>query len=184
MWPMGHVAVAYLCLVTYDRFRSTDLSIDGPTVLILVFGSLFPDIVDKPLAWYLGVLPTGRSLGHSLLFLLPLCLVVAIIARNRNRIAWAIAFAIGVITHVFLDALPILWDSTASADFLLYPLIAVEPYEDDTAPGVIELFVNSLYDPYFLVEFPLLAIALYVWYRRGFPGIKTLLNRFGRASNS
>lgn len=171
MWPMGHVAVAYLCLIGYDRLRSTNLSIDGTTVLIVCFGALFPDLVDKPLAWYLGVLPTGRSLGHSLVVLVPLCLAVGMLAAQRDRIGWAVAFAIGVMSHVILDALPVLWDPTASADFLAYPIVRVEPYADESAPGVFELLLNSLTDPYFLIEFPLLAIALFAWYQRGLPGV-------------
>lgn len=182
MWPMGHVAIAYLCLVCFDRFQGRTRP-DDAAAIIVVFGALFPDLIDKPLAWYLGVLPTGRSLGHSLVFLIPLCIVIGILAWRFGKPIWGIAFAIGSLSHTLVDALPVLWRDGESAGFLFWPLVSLEGYGEEGSPSVIVLLTDSMTDPYFLIEFPLLAIAVIVWVRQGMPGIstiRTILERNGR----
>jgi len=72
MWPWGHLAVGYLLwsvLVRDRRFRPPT----GAETLLLAVGTQFPDAVDKPLAWSLGVLPNGRSLAHSVFLATALC---------------------------------------------------------------------------------------------------------------
>jgi len=169
MWPMGHVAIAYILYALSTRLRFEERPTGGPTVVV-VFGSLFPDLVDKPLAWYLGVLPTGRTLAHSLLVLVPLCAVVFFVARQRGRGEYGVAFGIGALSHTLVDALPVLWDEEASARFLLWPYRSVPEYEEGP-PGVLELLGESATDPYFLSEFVLLAIALALWRAHGYPGL-------------
>lgn len=178
MWPWGHVAVAYLCWLAYARIVDANAD-DGIAVVILTFGALFPDLVDKPLAWYVGILPTGRSLAHSLLLLVPLSLIVYGLARRHDRREWGVAFAIGAISHALLDAAPALWRADASATFLVYPLIPIEGYGERGTPTVTELLVNSLSEPYFLLEIPLSLIALVIWYRRGCPGVGQIRSSLG-----
>ena len=170
MWPLGHVAVAYLCytIATRARFDAPPAHIPA---LLLVFGSQFPDLVDKPLAWYLGVIPTGRTLAHSLLVLVPLSVAVLAISSHYDRGEYGIAFAIGALSHSVVDALPVLWGVDGSADHLLWPITPVEAYESG-APSVIALLQDSLGDPYFLAEFVLAAIAFTLWRRDGYPGLE------------
>ena len=183
---MGHIAVAYLCLVIADQYREVNQP-DGMAVLIVTFGALFPDLVDKPLAWYFGMLPSGRSLAHSFVVLVPLCVIVIAIARRKGRTWWGLAFGIGVISHALLDALPALWREDSSVSFLLYPILGVEEYGEEGPPTVWGLLLNSLHDPYFLIEFPLLAVAAIVWYREGKPGLSIIhrwiatVRRIGRS---
>ena len=172
MWPVGHVAVAYLCYRLSTRARFEAPPAHGP-VLLLLFASQFPDLVDKPLSWYAGVLPTGRTLAHSLLFLLPLSLVVYRLARRYDRGEYGIAFGIGAISHALVDAVPVLWNPEAEAAFLLWPLLPVHPYENG-APTVVGLLGDSLTDPYLHLEFVLLAIALVLWRRDGYPGLEPI----------
>jgi hypothetical protein len=171
MWPWGHLAVAYLLSTGYVRARF-DRPMGGAPVLWLAVGSQFPDLVDKPLAWYVGVLPTGRSLAHSLLVLLPVIALAYALARRYGQRESGVAFGIGGLSHVGTDALPALWNPDATATFLLWPVLSVTPYEG--SPGILALFQSSLSDPYFLVELSLVAIAAGVWYRDGFPGLGTL----------
>lgn len=161
MWPMGHVGVAYILYTISTRFRHDQTPSLGPTV-ILLFGSLFPDLVDKPLSWYLGVLPTGRTLAHSLLVLIPLCAVVYLVTRYYDRSEYGVAFTIGALSHSLIDVLPVFWDEEASANFLLWPYLSVPEYENG-APSVMELLSNSLSSLYFLSEFVFLAVALVLW---------------------
>lgn len=173
MWPIGHAAGAYLIYAAWGHSRG-EVPPDGSAVLILVVASLLPDLVDKPLSWYLGVLPTGRSLTHSLLVVLPLCLAIGVLAARYDRTEWGIAFGCGALSHLLFDALPALWRPDAVLGFLFYPLIPVEPYEEG-APTLVGLLVNSIDDPYFYTEFVLLALAVVVWRRHGYPGIDRLI---------
>ncbi len=170
MWPIGHVAIAYLFYTASTRLRFDA----GPTAIaavIVAFGSLFPDLVDKPLAWYFGALPTGRTLAHSLVFLVPFVLVVYAIARWRGYAEYGFAFGLGAISHSLVDAAPALWRTGENVDFLVWPLISVESYEEG-APTVLGLLRESLTDPYFLSEFLFMAIALLVWRADGYPGLE------------
>jgi membrane-bound metal-dependent hydrolase YbcI (DUF457 family) len=170
MWPPGHVAIAYLLYRASIELRS-DVEPSALPVLVLGFGSLFPDLVDKPLAWYLGAIPTGRTLAHSLLLLVPLSVGVYLLARRYDRDECGIAFAVGALSHSLVDALPALWDPETDAAFLLWPLLSVEPYEGGP-PTITALFLDSLSEPYFLLEFVLLGVALALWRRDGYPGVR------------
>ncbi|AGB38985.1 metal-dependent hydrolase [Natronococcus occultus] len=171
MWPLGHAAIGYLCytLATRTRFDRPPGQI---AVLVLLFGTQFPDLIDKPLAWYLGVIPTGRTLAHSLLFLVPVSIAVYVLARRYGRAEYGFAFGLGALSHTLVDALPALWGGT-DPSFLLWPALPVEGYESG-APSVTALFLESLGDPYFLSEFVLAALALAIWRRDGSPGLATL----------
>ena len=173
MWPIGHLAIGYILYAVSTRLRFDEEPADGP-VLVVLLGSLFPDLVDKPLAWYLDVLPTGRTLAHSLLVLVPLCTAVYLVSRYYDRAEYGIAFAIGALSHSLVDALPVLWDDEATADFLLWPYWSVELYDESGPPAVTELLVESLFQPYFLSEFVLLVIALVLWRRHDYPGLSLL----------
>ncbi|ELY61080.1 metal-dependent hydrolase [Natronolimnohabitans innermongolicus] len=186
MWPLGHVAIAYLCYVvaTRARFDASPAHFPIP-VLFLVVGSQFPDLVDKPLAWYLGVIPTGRTLAHSLLLLVPLSVAVYFVATRYDRRECGIAFAIGALSHSIVDAVPALWGVTESATHLLWPITSVEEYEQGP-PTVLGLLQDSLTDPYFLSEFVFAAVAFVLWRRHGYPGlgaVRTALERVRPAAN-
>lgn len=188
MWPLGHAAVAYLLYSLWMRTTRDGAAFRIPgaegsasiAVAFLLVGSQFPDLIDKPLAWYLGVLPTGRTLAHSLFFVVPVVVVVGVITARHDRLEreYGIVFGIGAISHVLVDAVPALW---GGSDWyhLLWPLTSVEPYESG-APSVIDLFVASLGDPFFLLEFVLAGVALVVWYRDGYPGLSLVKRTLGR----
>ena len=174
MWPLGHAAVAYLCYAGLWHSRTAQPPADGAAVGLLL-GSQLPDLVDKPLSWYLSVLPTGRSLAHSLVVIGPLIALVWVLSSRYSRGEYGIAFGVGAIAHVLTDALPTLW-SDGGASFLLWPLLALEPYPDG-APSIMGLLVDSLGDPFFISEFVLAAIAVGLWHRDGYPGLGLIQRR-------
>lgn len=180
MWPFGHVAVAYLCytLATRVRFDAPPAAVP---VLWLAVGSQFPDLVDKPLAWYLGVLPTGRTLAHSLLVLVPLSMVGLALAGRYDRSEYGVAFVIGALSHAVVDAVPVLWNADASAAHLLWPVVPVPAYEEG-APSVLGLLQESLSDPYFFAEFVLAGLAVVYWRRHGSPGLEPIRTTVDRVS--
>lgn len=168
MWPLGHAAVAYLLYSGSTRWRF-DRSAESLAVVLVLLGSQVPDLIDKPMSWYGGLLPTGRTLAHSLLFLIPLCLILHLVFRHRSRIELGIAFAIGALSHAIVDAIPTLWDPESIPTFLLYPIIAVDPYEEGP-PSVVAMLFDQLTSPWFHLEFVLAGAAVYLWLRDGRPG--------------
>ena len=172
MWPLGHVAIGYLLYSGSTRWRF-ETPPEPIAVFVVVFGSLFPDLIDKPLSWYGGVLPTGRTLAHSLVVLIPLCIALYLVFRQRDRPELAIAFAIGAISHAIVDAIPSLWNPDFVPTFLLYPLIEVEPYEEGP-PAVTAMLVDQLTSPWFHLEFVLAIMAFILWRRDGYPGLERL----------
>lgn len=178
MWPIGHVAGAYLLYAAYARLGAARPG-DAMAVALVAVGALLPDLVDKPLAWYLGVLPTGRTLMHSVLVVVPLSTAAIALAARYDRRPWGTALALGVLSHLLLDALPAIWREETSAVFLLYPMIPAEPYPEG-APTITGLLLDSLAQPYFYLEFALLAAAVVVWRRDGAPGTVPLRRAVGR----
>lgn len=148
MLPLGHLSFAYLWYVLYAAVGTHRL----PARLALIplaFGSQFPDLVDKPLA-YIGILTYGRSLAHSL-FAFLVCVVVVWwgtaklrdhwpteTVAERLRIVTPVAFAIGYASHLIGDTYRFfLAGDFWTARFLLYPLFPVpQSPADDVAPWV------------------------------------------------
>jgi len=87
----------------------------------LALGALLPDLIDTPigLLWF-GSTGTGRLAAHSLLFGGGLMVVILLrTRRGRPRKRW-MPVAIGVLLHLFLDAM---W---ASPESLWWPLLGLE----------------------------------------------------------
>lgn len=171
MWPIGHASVAYLLYTALAR-RRFDRGPDAIAAILVGVGGISPDLVDKPLSWSAGILPTGRSLSHSLLVIVPIVLAVYLLASWYADAEYGVAFGVGMFSHPLVDAAPALW-SDQSANFLAWPILSVTPYEG-APPTVLELFRSSLGNPYFLLEFLLLALAIAVWRSDGYPGLSVL----------
>ncbi len=83
----------------------------------VAFGALLPDIVDKPIVWFIlreSVLG-GHHVGHSLLFSLVLLVSgIAVAAKGDNRL---LLIAFGAITHITFDSMThVPWS-------ILYPFV-------------------------------------------------------------
>jgi len=105
MWPWGHLAVAYLIYTGYSH-RRADHPPRALPMIALAIGSQFPDLIDKPFAWSLEILPGGRTLAHSV-FVAALLLPAAYsLARRVDRPEIGTAFAIGHVSHLLADVPP------------------------------------------------------------------------------
>ena len=156
--------MGYLLGVGLDRRWKRVLGPGGAS-LALVVGTQVPDLVDKPLAWSLGVLPTGRSLAHSLLVGPVLVGLAVLLAwRYRRHTVWP-AFAVGYLAHLAGDALyPALRGEFASLGFLLWPV--VPPIEYETPQTFAAHFAQLAASPPVLFETGLFALAVLVALRR------------------
>ena len=142
MDPVTHAAVAYLLYVAYPAVTTHRLPARWALVPVAV-GSQFPDLIDKPLAYW-GAIPYGRSLAHSVFSLLAVCAVVwwatrSLSIRLGDRVPeslWRVtpaAFAIGYAAHLLGDS----WQGLLRGDFfavrfLAYPLFGVPRSPSDS----------------------------------------------------
>jgi membrane-bound metal-dependent hydrolase YbcI (DUF457 family) len=172
MWPWGHLAVGYLLCTALVRVRNEGTP-SGWAALAVAFGTQFPDLVDKPLAWWLEVLPGGRTLAHSVLTVTVVVTVVYALARRRDAADLAVAFGIGYLSHPFADAvLPFLQGHTEYVAYLLWPLFGMPFYRTEeivlTSVGRFHLTA------YGLAQLGLALVAVAVWVSDGAPGLAAL----------
>jgi hypothetical protein len=178
MWPWEHVAAGYLAYSLFARVAYGRAPL-GDATLAVVAAALLPDLIDKPLAWGAHLLPSGRSLAHSLFFAGPAIVATGLLVGRRV----AIAFALTYLGHLGADAVyPMALGQPPVYHFLLWPLLELPPTE---TPGLLFRtrhlfgdFLEFLETPrgrlYLLVEGTLLGSAAALWVLDGRPGVGTV----------
>jgi hypothetical protein len=174
MWPWAHAALGYLWYTLYLRARRSGVPAGWPVVALGV-GTQLPDLVDKPLAWYLSVLPYGRTLAHSLLVAVPVVLLAVWLTRRRDQRLVGVAFGVGYLSHLLGDSLHALvtvdW---ADLSFLLWPLLEPPiPPEGETV-GLLAHLRDIEGSPFFLFGLLLTGAMLVLWHRHDCPGVSEL----------
>lgn len=129
----------------------------------LALGAIFPDLVDKPLSLLITPEPaTTRLYAHALTFAM-VGLAVAVLGTNRGT-AWrkrSVAFAVGLLVHLLLDAM---W---TAPETLFWPVFGFE-FAASGAPTVGQWLVEPFTDPIAAVLEALgLAYLIYLWHRAG-----------------
>lgn len=179
MWPWEHLAFGYLLCTVSTRLLFRRAPSKGAAVALLV-GTQLPDVVDKPLSWWLDVLPTGHTLAHSLLVAAPLSASVLAVSFWRGRLHVGWAFAVGYASHLVGDVVyPAMIGRDVRLGFLLWPLVPARP--DDVvdplayASELFRLMYDHLISPegatYLLLELFLLGTFVLLWALDGFPGL-------------
>lgn len=172
MWPWGHLAVAYLGYRTicFIKPTSTLWKLTIGTVLAVSIGALFPDLVDKPLAWSLSILPSGRSLAHSLLTLTVITSVGWRLATHNQHRRLIVAFAFGAFSHSLSDLGPETvaglvvgdWAQLTWTTYLFWPVLPSPPYPNDTSLiSHLEAFTLT---PFVLAQLLLFCVVGILWY--------------------
>lgn len=171
MWPWAHAGVGYLIYSLYCR--RCGVRPQGSAVILLGFATQLPDLIDKPFAWTIPLLPGGRTLGHTLLFALPLVGLVIWYARDRGMPQLGSAFGIGYLSHLLSDGVATLvTDSIGNTTFLLWPLLPLPTWS--TAPSFIAHLTALQLTPWIGFELALTAAAMAVWVIDGIPGLECL----------
>jgi len=178
MWPWEHLCFGYLLYSLVARGTGREQPSERDTAALAVATQL-PDLIDKPLAWTVAVLPSGISLAHSLAFAVPCCLLAWGLARRRSAPALGVAFAVGYGSHLAGDSLyPLFTSGEAATAFLFWPFVARPPIEDTAfLSEVSQLFASFqtfLATPrgqvYLLAEATVLGLVVVLWVRDGRPG--------------
>ena len=178
MWPWGHLAAGYLVYTAYTRLHTGDPPADVPA-LVALLGTQLPDLVDKPLAWSLVVLPTGRSLGHSLVVGAVVLPVAWALAARRDARPLAAALSIGWLSHLLGDALyPLVNGEFAHVAFLAWPLLPLPAYEVEASFAAHFALLSP--SPTLAFELALVALASFAWHADGYPGLATVRSLSGR----
>lgn len=100
--PWGHFAVAFVPYLAYSVGRHRRLpTVDGVTLLAVA--SQLPDLVDKPFAWWFGLLPSGRAGAHSIALAVLAIAAVTATARHLDRSDLAALFTFGYLSHIYAD---------------------------------------------------------------------------------
>jgi len=181
MWPWEHVAFAYVVYSLSTRAISQRPP-SNRSVYPLAFGALFPDLVDKPLAWTLGVFPSGYAVGHSL-FALPVFATVALVAfRTLHWTRGSVAYSLGHGTHLLGDVVyPSLVGGPLATSAVLWPLVripATPPRRGfvETVTDYFTTWVGTFGSPETLpllaFEVSLAALVVALWVLDGTPGIR------------
>jgi membrane-bound metal-dependent hydrolase YbcI (DUF457 family) len=123
--PIEHFIVAFLPAFAYVVVRDQGLPSRALSFVVFV-GSQFPDIVDKPLAHVLVIIPSGRVFMHSLPFAIPISAIVLAYGwwTDRPRVAGGFVFA--YLLHLFGDNRRVLLEGSIPPD-LLWPFVAPKP---------------------------------------------------------
>lgn len=183
MWPWGHLAVGYLLYSPLRRLTTPGVP-TGREVLVLAIATQIPDLVDKPLAWGLGVFPSGYAVAHSIFVAGPLGLVALVVAARVDRPTYGLAYLVGHWSHLAGDVVVALaLDNPYSISRVLWPLIVLPG--SHTSLGTIEqiqyyfgAFLSVLASPegptVFVLFFGPLATALALWLVDGAPVAREL----------
>lgn len=178
MWPWDHLAFGYLLYLVLGAWKPSP-HVDDLTFIVLAIGTQLPDVVDKPLAWSLGVLPSGLSLGHSFVFLALLTPLAVAVSNRHGRPVLAGALVTGVASHLVGDVLfALLVGSPRPYQFLFWPAIpAVTEPSVGLVPTIGELWFEYLtflstprHATYLVVDLLFNGMAVAVWITNGAPG--------------
>jgi hypothetical protein len=193
MWPWDHLVFGYLLYAVVVRVTDRDPPGDLQALVVAVATQL-PDLIDKPLGWLLGVLPSGRSLGHSLPVFVVLLVGVAWLDRRvggrpattgrHGRVT--LAFAVAFVSHLAGDVLyPVAVGGPFAPQFLLWPFLAVPAAPVDSASGhllvlweqYVQVMTSSAGGLALAFEAVFLAAGAAVWLSDGAPGAPPSLRR-------
>lgn len=194
MWPWGHLAFGYLLYAGYVGVVRRKAPRGWP-VVVLAFGTQFPDLVDKPLALWFHVLPEGRTLTHTLLVFLPASVLLLVLAWNYRRTALAWAFTLGWGSHLVGDSIQSLHNHAyRELTFLLWPVLPAPDYAATSFQYHLaqllwllhQVTLHSLFSPgdnFFVLQIWLAMFVFLLWIGQGMPPFELFGQLLGRPAD-
>lgn len=183
MWPWEHVAVGYLALSVGTHLLRRRPPMDREAIAAAV-GAVLPDLIDKPLAWGLGLFPSGYGAAHSVFFALPAAAATVALARARGRTSVGVAMAVGYLSHLPADLFArTIADGRVPVERVLWPVRTdTSTYPEGflgTFWSFLQAYVGGLLagelDVALFVPLVAVGICLVVWLRDGAPGLRPVL---------
>ncbi|MEY7847897.1 metal-dependent hydrolase [Natrarchaeobius sp. A-rgal3] len=169
MQPVVHLVVGYICYAAYARWRLDGPPADAPA-LAAIGGAALPDLIDQSLA-AAGITGVTRTIGHSLLFVVPLVAVVWLYTRARDRELLGVAFAIGILSHIATD-MPwhVLAGDYDELGFLLWPITPMPEYSGVKELGTVAgVEITTLW-----LEAVIFVAGIALWWQDGRPGLEAV----------
>lgn len=195
MMPWEHAAIGYVVysLFVHAAYRAPPT---GRETLVVVFASILPDLIDKPLAWQFHVFDGGRALGHSIFFATSLSLAVLMLAYNRGRPKLGMAFSFGYLLHLPADVFPsYLQGGDPSWHVVLWPINGGGGQHESFTAGFLDNFTEYVGivvtelasgdpSPYVLLLVGLAILTVVLWIYDGMPILRELYFGLQRVLNS
>ncbi|SFG70504.1 LexA-binding, inner membrane-associated putative hydrolase [Halopelagius inordinatus] len=172
MWPWGHLAFGYVVYSLVSRVARRRAPA-WPAVAFLALGTQMPDLVDKPLAWTLSILPNGRSFAHSLIFGTLIAVSIVVLLR-RLDVRGGLPFAVGYYSHLVGDVvIPVSNGDFADLAFLLWPVLPV-PQDHHSSVSILRYILTADLTSRYLLEMGLAGLVGLWWLVDGAPGAAEL----------
>ncbi|SEH10663.1 LexA-binding, inner membrane-associated putative hydrolase [Natronorubrum sediminis] len=171
MWPWEHAIVGYLAYSLFCHTVYRD-SPGGLEAFAVVFASVLPDLIDKPLAWEYGIFDSGYALGHSIFFAVPLSLFVGIVAHSLGRPRTGLAFGLGYLLHLPSDVV-----DAYVREGVYQPELMYWPVETTGSHGHSRNFLEQFFLLFSQYQSELLAgdLSTYMWIQIGMASGAALL---------
>jgi hypothetical protein len=177
MLPWEHLAVGYLGYSLWSHLRAGQRPAGLPVVILAVATQL-PDLVDKPLGWWIGVLPSV-GLGHSLFFAAPVMVLAWLLGGRRLGIPVVLGLGSHLLGDVFFKAVV---GGSLEYAFLVWPLFDQPVSGNGGGEGLfsqvgywiahfLEFLTSSEGLAYLGFEVLLVGSALLLWIYDGVPGL-------------
>lgn len=115
MFIFGHAGLSLMGYQVLWRKKTGSYTMGTAQVAAILFFSLLPDLLDKPLTlWFFQEAVSTRWLGHTMAFSLLVCAAVYLFVPSQKKWVWACP------GHLLLDRM---WESPHT---LLFPLLGWE----------------------------------------------------------
>jgi len=126
-------------------------------IRILLIGSILPDLIDKPLGYlFRDILSSGRTLGHTLLFLILISIVGFYLYFSHRRTSIP-TLSFGTLTHLVLDRM---WRIPST---LFWPIYGFSFAKEDVADWIPKMLSGLMTDSEIYVA-EILGAAILCWF--------------------
>lgn len=119
------VAHAFLGLLLGLIFL--EITGDRRVIPLCVAGAILSDLIDKPLALLVPALGSGRTIGHSLLFIVVISFIALTLYRSKHTLL-GVAFACSVFLHQIFDSMWQIMPTWFFPVFGPFPLMTTPDY--------------------------------------------------------
>ncbi len=137
------------------RFAFSKNRID---IRLLLIGSLLPDIIDKPLGYFLlrDTFSSGRIITHTLLFLILIMLAGYYLYRSRGKTG-LLAISFGTFAHLIFDQM---WRAPRTLFWPFYGATFARAEVIDWIPNMLHTLLTEpqVYIP------EILGIVIFIWF--------------------